>query len=72
VFPELVRVALHDWVTLWPPAYCQVTVQPEIARPPAVTVTAAWKPPCHCPVTAYAAVQQAKRVHGVSPRLRGW
>jgi len=42
-------VALQDWVMVWPLPNCQVVVHDEIAEPPAVTVTVAWKPPCHWP-----------------------
>lgn len=47
VEPLVVSVVLHDWVMLWPLGSVQPTVQPEMALLPAVTVTWAWKPPCH-------------------------
>ena len=48
--PLLVTVAFHDWVTVWLLAKVQVVVQPLTAEDPAVTLTSAWKPPCHDPM----------------------
>src|SRR4051812_14543143 len=43
---------------VWPLAKDHFRVQPLMALvPPLVMVTAAWKPPCHWPVTEYATVQ---------------
>ena len=50
--PLLLTVAFQAWVTVWPLANCQVTVHDVMADVPAVTVIAAWKPPCHWPVEA--------------------
>ena len=49
--PLVVSVVLQDWVMLWPLGSVQETVQLPIAELPAVTVTWAWKPPCHELVT---------------------
>ena len=47
----LVVLAPQIWVMAWPLANVQVTAQPVRAALPAVTVTPAWNPPGHCPVT---------------------
>jgi len=49
--PLWLTFAPHVWVTVWPLAKVQVTVQDEIARD-AVTVTEPWKPPGQEPAIA--------------------
>jgi hypothetical protein len=45
--PDWVTVALQPFVIRWSPPYVQVTVHPLTAASPAVTRTAAVKPPVH-------------------------
>lgn len=62
LYPTFVTVGLdavplstpsHSELTVWPLAKVHVTRQPVIAVAPLlVTVTPAWKPPPHWPVTA--------------------
>lgn len=47
VEPLADTVAFQAWLTFSPLAKLQVTVQPLIAEPPAVTRISAWKPPGH-------------------------
>src|SRR5690242_8845006 len=58
--PLWLTVAFHAWVTACPLAKLNVTVQPDSAAVPlSVTVTVAWKPPCHWLSRWYAAAQRA-------------
>ena len=66
--PLLVTVAFQAWVTVWPFANVQVTVQALMAALPAVTLTSPWKPPGHCPVIAYVAVQPREPEDGLVER----
>jgi hypothetical protein len=45
--PDWVTVAFQPFVMRWSPPYVQVTVHPSTAVSPAVTRTAAVKPPVH-------------------------
>src|SRR6185436_18305631 len=54
--PFGVSCPLQIWVTVWPLANVQLTVQPVEATGPLVTVTSAWKPPAHWLTTRYTAV----------------
>jgi hypothetical protein len=65
VDPLLVTVEFQDWLTVWPLAKVQVTVQPVIAEEPALTRTSPWKPPVHWLVIAYAAEQVRPGLGGV-------
>src|SRR5690242_16674480 len=47
----------QSWVIDWPEPGDQVTVQPVIAAPPALTVTMPWKPPCQELAVWYVAEQ---------------
>ena len=51
-WPDTLCVPFHRFVIACPPGSVHFTVQPLIAVEPAVTVTAAWKPPDQVLVTA--------------------
>jgi len=51
-----VTTPFQTWFTVWPEPRPQLTVQPETAVVPALTLTSPWNPPCQVPVTRYVAV----------------
>jgi hypothetical protein len=52
--PDCVYVALQPWVTCWPAAKFQVSVQELTGLPRLVIASAAVNPPGHCDETEYA------------------
>jgi hypothetical protein len=73
VFPLVVYVALHIWLTDSPPVKVQLAVQPVIGALPAFTVTVDWKPPFHELDTEHAELASMPAWYGSrsSPR-RPW